>query len=337
MTTTRELIEDAVAKSDHVYIPVDEPTWRLPTGILTLDRILGGGIPSGSVVQLYGAPSSGKTTLAYHITGQAVKLGYNTLLVPLEGYSERYARMCGVNTNADNFNKFAADFAEITFNICIEAIRNSDTQVIVMDSISTAKPKADLEKKQKTNNMESGYNIGTQARAVSDFISKMRQPLTRNQAIFVTVNQLSYHIGSWGASKKPKGGEALQYFSDIKINMWGKADRKVDPPCILSILTIDKGKVWDVVPYGTTTLTIRHAEGIDIEADLVQACEKANIVDKKGTWFSYGEYKAQGLSNFAAILKENVKLKEELFNKAMSSDVEIEIGEPNEGAEDDEE
>ena len=329
MKDTKELI-DTLLKSDKVFVPPGKVTWRLPTGILTLDKVLGGGFPGGSIIQLYGLEKSGKTTLAYRTAAQAVNAGYSTLLIPIEKYSEQYAEACGLDINSKNLHLVSADYAELVFNLCIEAIRNYDTKVIIMDSISATTTKADLEKKQKTEDMEKGFNIGSQARAVSDFIRKIQQPIRRKEAIFLTVNQLSYEIGRWGGRPLPKGGLALQYFSDIKLNMWGKENKKVAKPYIETIVTVDKGKDWDIIPYGSTTLTIYHAQGIDVEADLLNACERTGIVDKKGAWYIYGKHKIQGANGFVELLRKDSKLRSELFDKASQSDFKVDIREPEE-------
>lgn len=328
MKDTRELIDTFLSKRDDVYVPPGKVTWRLPTGILTLDRVLGGGFPGGSIIQIYGPEKAGKTTLAYHTAAQAVKAGYSTLLIPLEKYSEQYAEACGLDVHAKNLNIVAADYAELVFNLCIEAIRNYDAKVIVMDSISAATPKADLEKRQKTEDMDKGFNIGSQARAVSDFIRKIQQPIRRKEAIFLTVNQLSMEISHWGGIAKPKGGMALQYFSDIKLSMWGKENKETQ--AIETRVTVNKGKDWDVIPFGTANLFIYHAKGIDVDADLIMACEKAGIIEKKGSWYAYGEAKAQGMDKFGAILKDDPELRKELFDKATSVDIEIEKEKPEE-------
>jgi recombination protein RecA len=314
----QELIDTFVSKDDSVFIPPGRVEWRLPTGILTLDKILGGGFPGGSIVQLYGPESSGKTTLAYRTAAQSIKLGYSTVIVPIEKYSEQYAEVCGVDVHNKNFHMFSADYAEKIFNMCIEGIRNFDAQVIIMDSISAAIPKADLEKKQKTEDMDKGFNIGSQARCVSDFIRKIQQPIRRKQAIFLTVNQLSYQIGRWGGVKKPKGSEALQYFSDVKLNMWGRINKATQ--LIEVNITVDKGKDWDVIPFGSVSLNLAHAKGFDIESDVIMACEKANIVTKRGAWYNYGDQKFQGLEKFADTLRDNVDLKNELFEQAIKAE-----------------
>ena len=322
MRDTKDLIDTFVNKNDSVYVPPGRVTWRLPTGILTLDKILGGGLPGGSIVQIYGPEKAGKTSLAYHIAAQAVKAGYSTLLIPLEKYSEQYAEACGVDVRAGNFHLVAADYAELVFNLCIEAVRNYDAKVIVMDSISAATPKSDIEKKQKTEDMDKGFNIGSQARSVSDFVRKIQQPIRRKEAIFVTVNQLSYEISRWGGSKKPKGGMALQYFSDIKLSMWGTENRAEQ--YTESRVTIDKGKDWDIIPYGMATVVVRHAKGVDAEFDLATVCEKAGIITRKGAWYNYGDIKAQGMDKLCALLREDADLRAELFEKATQANVEIE-------------
>jgi len=322
MRDTKDLIDTFVNKNDSIYVPPGRVTWRLPTGIFTLDKILGGGLPGGSIIQIYGPEKSGKTTVAYHIAAKAIEAGYSTLLIPLEKYSEQYAEACGIEVGSQYLHIVSADYAELVFNLCIEAIRNYDAKVIVMDSISAAVPRSDLAKKQKTEDMDKGFNIGSQSRAVSDFIRKIQQPIRRKEALFVTVNQLSYEISRWGGRKVPKGGMALQYFSDIKLSMWGTENRVEQS--IESRITIDKGKDWDIIPYGVANLIIRHAKGIDVEFDLITTCERAGIVSRKGAWYSYGDYKAQGMENFISTLKENPSLKAELFEKASSANIEIE-------------
>jgi recombination protein RecA len=319
-------IDELTKKTEHVYVPDGIVKWRLPTGILSIDKILGGGIPSGSITQLYGPEKSGKTTLAYQITGQAVKQGRVTLLVPLEKYSLEYAKACGIDTDAPNYHTFAADYAELTFNTIIEAVREYHTEVIVMDSISAATPKGDLDKPQKTDDMMKGFNIGTHARAIGDFITKLQLPLRRYNALFVTVNQLSNEIGRWGSSKKPKGGMALQYYSDIKFKMWGKdfsADNLIE-----STVTIEKDKDFEVIPFGSTVLYMSHGKGVDIERDLISYITEAGIVKKSGAWYSYvdlnkEEHKYQGMPAFADDLRNNTSLKDELMSKALESTVSV--------------
>lgn len=323
LKNTQDLIDTFVKTSDHVYVPSGKVTWRLPTEIPSLDRVLGGGFPGGSIVQIYGPEKAGKTTLAYHIAGKAIKQGLSTLLIPIEKYSDDYAEACGIDLDqrGNLFHIVAADFAELTFNLCIEAVRNYDTKVIVMDSISAATPKADLAKPQKTADMEKGFNMASQARSIGDFIRKIQQPIRRKEALFITVNQLSTNIGAWHSSLKPKGGMQLQYFSDVKLKMWGKDD-KVNK-LIESTVTVDKGKDWDMIPYGTTILYIYHARGVDTDRDIIDMCVKGGIIEKKGTWFMYGNDKCQGVATLVDKLRADSTLRAELLAKANTANVDI--------------
>ena len=331
----KELVDLVLKKTDKVFIPEGRTTWRLPVGIPSLDRVLGGGLPGGAIVQIYGPESAGKTTLAYHIAGQAIKLGYPTLYIGLEGYSEQYARACGVDTDSDKFHPVSGDFAEEIFNMCIEGLRNYDLKVVIMDSITAAVPKANIDKKQPTESIDKGPSIGAKARTVGYFVEQLQHPIRRKQGLFVTVNQLRTNIGKFTSGLKPSGGMALQYYTDVKISMWGSEDRSTG--AIETKVTVSKGKEWDVIPWGTTTLHMEHGKGIDIDRDVITVCEKAGIIKKAGSWYSYNngtdEMKYQGLAAFSDELKSNLALKEELYERAAQSQVEVEIieGEDNDG------
>ncbi len=321
-----DLVKAILNKTDRIFVPEGKTTWRLPTGIPSLDAALGGGLPGGTISQIYGPETSGKSTLALHIAGQAVKLGYRTAYIGLEGYSERYAKSCGVEVDKldENggklFNVISGDFAEEIFNTCIEGIRNYDLKVIVMDSISAAIPKANIDKKQPTDAMDKGPSVGAKARVVGYFIEQLQNPVRRKQALFVTVNQLRSDIGKFVSGLKPGGGMALQYYSDVKISMWGKQDPTSGD--VESKITIKKGKEWDIIPYSTTTLYLAHGKGIDIERDIIVTCEKAGLIKKGGSWYTYiddkkKEHKYQGLENFADALRGNDTLREDLYQKAI--------------------
>jgi recombination protein RecA len=329
-----ELVKAILNKTDRIFVPEGKTTWRLPTGIPSLDAALGGGLPGGTIVQVYGPETSGKSTLAYHIAAQAVRLGYRTAYIGLEGYSEPYAKACGVDVEKTDengnklFNVLSGDFAEEIFNMCIEGIRNYDLKVIVMDSISAAIPKANIDKKQPTDAMDKGPSVGAKARTVGYFIEQLQNPIRRKEALFVTVNQLRSDIGKFVSGLKPGGGMALQYYSDVKISMWGKQDANTGD--VETKITVKKGKEWDVIPYSTTTLYMSHGKGVDIERDIILTCEKSGIIKKGGSWYTYiddkkKEHKYQGLAGFADALRANSKLRDDLYQKVMQAGVKLEI------------
>lgn len=333
-----ELVEAVLKKTDKIFIPEGETTWRLPTGIPSLDRILGGGLPGGTLVQIYGPEGAGKSTLAYHIAGQAVKLGYSTMYIGLEGYSKQYARACGVDIDSDKFHPVSGDFAEEIFNMCIEGLRNYDLEVVVMDSITAAVPKANIDKKQPTEGIDKGPSLAAKARTVGYFVEQLQHPIRRKHGLFVTVNQLRSNIGKFSSGLKPSGGLALQYYTDVKISMWATEDRTTG--AVESKVVVHKGKEWDVIPWGTTILHMEHGKGIDVDYDVITICERAGIIKKAGAWYSYElgteTLKFQGLAAFAKELKENLVLRDELYGKATQSQVEVDVVEGMEGEDEEE-
>jgi len=175
--------------------------------------------------------------------------------------------------------------------------------------------------------MDKGPSLGAKARTVGYFVEQLQHPIRRKHGLFVTVNQLRSNIGKFSSGLKPSGGMALQYYTDVKISMWGSEDRTTG--AIDSKVTVNKGKEWDVIPWGTTTLHMEHGKGIDIDRDVITVCEKAGIIKKAGSWYSYHngteEVKYQGLAAFADELRSNSVLRDELYDKATQSQAEIEI------------
>ena len=258
----QDLIDSLLEKSDaRVYVPVGRPQWRVSTGVASLDILLGGGIPSGAFVHIYGPEQSGKTSLVYRMVGEAVRAGKSTLLCPIEGYDKAFAQACGIDTESENFHVLSATNAESLFYSCIRAIREYDVKVLVLDSIAAAIPRADLEKKQKLVDGDPGFSVGARAKSITHFVRQLKEVLENKGAIFVTVNQYTAKITSYGGSLHPGGGEALQYASDIKIRMRGTTPYfKDDTPLseedkvIVSDVSIMKGKLGGVKLFSSTTL-----------------------------------------------------------------------------------
>jgi recombination protein RecA len=321
MKTAKEVIEEAAKKTESIYIPSGIVTWRLPTGIISLDRILGGGLPGGTIVQIYGPEGAGKTTLAYHIAAESVRNGHETVLIPLEGYSKLYAQACGIDVDSEKFSAVSMDFAEHTFNLTIELVRQSGARVIVMDSIIGTASKSILDKKQPTEDIDKGPSIGISARTIGDFISKVQHPIRRREAILVVVNQLRSEIGRFITKNAPAGGKALQYFTDVKLNLYGKVDRAAGKT--ETTITIDKGKEWDVTPFATTTVDIYHSKGIDKIKDLLLVCERSGIIKKAGAWYSYNNERWQGIDAACEFVRGNSDLKDKLIEEMVKVVVEV--------------
>jgi recombination protein RecA len=320
-----------------LYRPATKPAWRLPTGVASLDKLIGGGLPSGSIVQIYGNQMTGKTSLAYRICAQAVKAGYQTLLVPLEGYEEEFAKACGIDIDAPNFDYIAGNFAEEVFDFCTQGM-NNNIEVIVLDSITAAVPKEHVDKKQKKGFGDTGQKVGAQAVAIQSFIYHVKVPLMRKQRLLVTINQLRSTINSYGGSSQPSGGKALGYFSDIMLNMYHPegVDKKALAlhEEVASNVTVRKGKRWGCHLHGTTTLYFKQNWGLEIERDLLLTAQQADIVSKSGAWLLYTsdsgkEYKLQGSSQFVDELRTNDELRNEISDKL--SKVSLAITEDEQG------
>ncbi len=316
-----EFIKKVMEKTDDVFIPEGKIEKRLPTGIQSLDKILGGGIPEGTITQIYGLEGVGKSTASYHIIGSAIKNGYETCLIALERYSEDYAAACGVDIRSPLYRVVSASFAEHTFNTIIYMIRETPIKVIVVDSIVAVPPKSVLEKKQPTQDMDKGPTIGAMSRVISDFIKKVQLSIRRNGIILILVNQFTTNIGGYHSSLSPDGGLSLQYNTDIKIKMHGKeVDRNNSDKTTVS-LTLDKSKLWGTTSRGSTKIDIYHGKGIDLYADLMNICESGGVISKKGAWYSYGDIKWQGTKGFRELLEKDEKLANEIKEKAKTAEV----------------
>lgn len=312
----KKIVDSFMVKSKGVITkPTGITAWRLPTGVLTLDRLLGGGVPSGTITQVIGRESTGKSTLCLHIIASALKEGHKVSFVPLEGWSKPYADALGVKEDDPNLSIWTAEFAEYTFNLLIDLIRNSDADVFVLDSITAPVTRKQLVKKQPVQEMDKGPEIAAKSRAISDFLDKIQGVVKQRQLVFICVNQLRSQITKMGGYDGPAGGKALQYYTDLKLWLT-KKDIMVTPPYIETTLKIKKAKVWGVAQHSQTVLSVGgRVLGIDKVKDLVSACEKAGIVDKSGKWIKYGEHSWNGIPGASDFLNDNPAVLEELRTK----------------------
>lgn len=312
----RDLLEDITAKNSNIYIPSGKVEWRLPTDILSLDRILGGGIPGGTIMQIFGNESVGKTSISLHIAASAVSRGIPTVLIPLETYYESHARTIGVDVdNKDLFQVWASEYANDTFSTLDYLIRESDAKLFIIDSISAA---AEKEVKEDINDKNKNP-MGLKARKISMFLDNIQQPIRRKGIILLIINQLRTDLSGFRAFEIPTGGKALQYYTDLKINL----SKKQEKGYIKTTATLKKGKVEGVFPFATTEFNIYYGTGVDKSYDLVLSCSNVGIIEKAGAWFKYSDNKWQGFDAAAKAISENKELRDELYNKYMGMSVEL--------------
>lgn len=317
----KDLIDKAVVKSPALFIPVGVVNWRLPTGSIGIDKILGGGFPGGRLTQIYGQEKVGKTTLLYSAIAEGQKMGLTSVLLSLEGtYDKYYAKACGIDVDSNTFNVFSSDNAEAGFNTIISLLMDSDAKIIAIDSIAAANPRANVEKKHAEKPSDPGAVIGARSRVITDFITNALIPMLRQDITLIVANQLRTKINTMGGRSPlvPAGGQALQYFTTVKVNMW-----KPNRSGTTTEVVVDKGKDWFIDAYQACTIDIVHGKGINKEKEMIYLGVEAGLIKQAGSWFSYNNYKWHGAEDAAEVLCTDTAIRDELRNSIYESGVGI--------------
>jgi recombination protein RecA len=291
------------------------PVSVIPTGCLSLDLALGvGGFPRGRVVEVYGPESGGKTTLTLHVVAEAQKLGGIAAFIDAEhALDPIYARKLGVDV--DNLLVSQPDNGEQALEIAQTLIRSNSVDVIVVDSVAALVPKAELEGDMGDPSM------GLQARLMSQALRKLTGIVAKSRTCLIFINQIREKIGvMFGNPETTTGGRALKFYSSVRVDIRRiqaikEGDRVVGSRTRGKIV---KNKV--AAPFREAEFDIIYGEGISREGDLIDLGVDKAVLEKSGTWLSYGgERIGQGRENARIFLKENkdirVKLESELRKK----------------------
>jgi recombination protein RecA len=295
-----------------------EPWPSVPTGALSLDRILGiGGLPRGRVVEIYGPESSGKSTLALSIVAQAQKLGITCAYVDAEhALDPVYMQAVGVDVDELVFTQ--PDYGEQALEIVDKLVATGELGVIIIDSVASLIPKAELE-----GDMESAQ-MGLQARMMAKAMRKLVGQANTHKTLLVFINQLRNKIGvMFGNPETTPGGMALKYAASVRIDIRKREDIKDkagNSVGIVSKVKIIKNKM--APPMKVTEFSILYGKGIDEHGCVLDVALDAGILTQKGAWIYYnGELFAQGRENAINQLRENeevfLDMKEKI--KAISS------------------
>jgi recombination protein RecA len=283
-----------------------EPWPSVPTGALSLDRILGiGGLPRGRVVEIYGPESSGKSTLALSIVAQAQKLGITCAYVDAEhALDPVYMQAVGVDVDELVFTQ--PDYGEQALEIVDKLVATGELGVIIIDSVASLIPKAELE-----GDMESAQ-MGLQARMMAKAMRKLVGQANTHKTLLVFINQLRNKIGvMFGNPETTPGGMALKYAASVRIDIRKREDIKDkagNSVGIVSKVKIIKNKM--APPMKVTEFSILYGKGIDEHGCVLDVALDAGILTQKGAWIYYnGELFAQGRENAINQLREN----EEVF------------------------
>ena len=290
----------------HVDIPV------VTTGILSIDVALGvGGVPKGRIVEVYGPESSGKTTLALHIVAECQKLGGTAGYVDAEhALDPIYARKLGVNI--DELYISQPDDGEQALEICEAMVRSAAIDIVVVDSVAALVPRSEIEGEMGQS------SVGVQARLMSQALRKLTGITHKTNCIVVFINQLRDKIGvTYGSSETTTGGRALKFYASVRIDIRRAEAIKVGEQTMgnRTKVKITKNKV--APPFRNCEVDIMYGEGISKDGDLLDIGAQLNLVNKSGSWYSYGDTRlGQGRENAKQYLKEHPEIIREIENAA---------------------
>jgi recombination protein RecA len=284
------------------------PVSVIPTGALSIDAALGvGGVPRGRVIEIYGPESGGKTTLTLHIIAEAQKMGGQAAFIDAEhALDPVYARKLGVDV--DNLLVSQPDNGEQALEIAETLIRSNGVDIIVVDSVAALVPRAELEGDMGDPQM------GLQARLMSQALRKLTAIVSKSHTCLIFINQIRDKIGvMFGNPETTTGGRALKFYSSIRLDIRRiqsikEGDRVVGSRTRAKVV---KNKV--AAPFREVEFDILYGEGVSREGDLIDLGVEHGVLEKSGTWISYGgERLGQGRENARVFLKEHSDIRNKL-------------------------
>lgn len=265
----------------------DDPNQEIeaiPTGSLALDDALGvGGVPRGRIIEIFGPESSGKTTLATHIVAEAQKLGGTCAFIDAEhAFDPNYAEQLGVDTEELLISQ--PDTGEQALNITDTLVRSGALDVIAIDSVSALVPQAELEGDMGDT------HVGLQARLMSQALRKLAGTINRTKTALIFINQIRMKIGvMFGNPETTSGGRALKFYSSVRLDIRriGAVKDGKDVVGNRTRVRVKKNKV--APPFKEAEFDIIYGEGISSLGELIDLGTEYDILQKRGSWYSYGE------------------------------------------------
>ena len=278
------------------------------TGSPSLDTALGvGGIPKGRVTEIYGAESSGKSTLTYHVMSSAQRNGGVAAYIDAEhAIDPGYAARCGVDI--ENLLVSQPDTAEQALEICEYLVRSSAVDIVVIDSVAAMVPKAELEGDMGDT------HVGLQARLMSQALRKLTSSISKSNTAVIFINQIREKVGVfWGSPETTPGGRALKFYSSVRIDLRRIESLKQGTDMIGNRVRARVVKNKVAAPFKTAEFDIMFNEGISREGDLLDLAVEHSIIKKSGAFYSFGEIQiGRGRENSKNFLKENPVLTDEI-------------------------
>jgi recombination protein RecA len=272
----------------------------IPTGALTLDVALGGGLPKGRVIEIYGPESSGKTTLALHALAEVQKMGGVAAIVDAEhALDPIYAKALGVNI--DELLVSQPDTGEMGLEVVDQLVRSAAVDLVVVDSVAALVPRAEIEGEM------GDAHVGLQARLMSQALRKITGSIGKSQCTVIFLNQLRQKIGiSYGNPEVTTGGNALKFYASVRLDIRRIQTLKkgTEEYGIRAKVKVAKNKV--APPFRIGEFDILFGQGISTMGCLLDLAEQEGIVIRKGAWYSYdGDNIGQGRDNTVQRLLED--------------------------------
>jgi len=280
----------------------------IPTGSLPLDLALRvGGMPRGRVIEIYGPESAGKTTVALHVIAEAQKQGGVAAFVDAEhALDPIYALRIGVNI--DELLISQPDTGEQALDIVEVLVRSSAVDVVVVDSVAALVPKAEIEGEMGDT------HVGLQARLMSQALRKLTAAISKSNSTVIFLNQLREKVGiMFGNPETQPGGRALKFYSSVRLDIRKVEVIKAGLESIGARVKVKVVKNKVAPPFRIAEFDILFNEGISREGALIDAAVEFCIIEKSGTWMSYGDVRlGQGRENVRNFLRENPSLAAEI-------------------------
>ena len=286
----------------------------IPTGAISLDLALGGGIPRGRIVEVYGPESSGKTTLTLHAIAECQRRGGTAAFIDAEhALDPVYAKRIGVDV--ENLLLSQPDNGEQALEITETLVRSNAVDLIVVDSVAALVPRAEIEG-------DMGDSLpGLQARLMSQALRKLTAVISRSKTTVIFINQIRMKIGvMFGNPETTTGGNALKFYASVRVDIRRIGQIKQGEEVIGNRTRIKVVKNKIAPPFRQAEFDIMYNEGISKSGDVLDLAVEHNIVEKSGAWFAYSDAKiGQGREAAKQYLQDNPKVMEEVAKKVIEA------------------
>jgi recombination protein RecA len=312
-TIEKQFGKGAIMKLGEAHGTAVETT---PTGALSLDIALGGGIPRGRVVEIYGPESSGKTTLSLHAIAQVQKRGGTAAFIDAEhALDPAYAKRIGVDV--ENLLLSQPDNGEQALEIVETLVRSNAVDLIVVDSVAALVPRAEIEGEMGDSHM------GLQARLMSQALRKLTSVISRSKASVIFINQIRMKIGvMFGNPETTTGGNALKFYSSVRMDIRRIGQIKQGDNVIGNRTRVKVVKNKIAPPFREAEFDIMYNEGISVSGDILDMAANRDIVEKAGAWYSLDGTKiGQGREATKKYLEDNPKILEDLAKKVRAAEI----------------